>query len=69
MVFQHFSLFETLTVTENVWLGLAETSKAVVTRGIREQSARYGLGNGCGRVQASGKLPRAGEPPPMIPRH
>ena len=30
MVFQHFSLFETLTVAENVWLGLAEKSKARV---------------------------------------
>ena len=43
MVFQHFSLFETLTVTENVWLGLAEKSKAKVEARIREQGARYGL--------------------------
>jgi simple sugar transport system ATP-binding protein len=43
MVFQHFSLFETLTVAENVWLGLAEKSKARVSERIREQGARYGL--------------------------
>jgi general nucleoside transport system ATP-binding protein len=43
MVFQHFSLFETLTVAENVWLGLPEKSKAKVVERIREQSARYGL--------------------------
>jgi len=43
MVFQHFSLFETLTVAENVWLGLGEKSKAAVVARIREQSARYGL--------------------------
>src|SRR5205085_1655624 len=35
MVFQHFSLFDTLTVSENVWLGLAKTvSLAQVTQGI-----------------------------------
>jgi simple sugar transport system ATP-binding protein len=43
MVFQHFSLFETLTVAENVWLGLDEKSKARAVSRIREQSARYGL--------------------------
>ena len=43
MVFQHFSLFETLTVAENVWLGLAEKSKAKVEQRIRAQAARYGL--------------------------
>lgn len=43
MVFQHFSLFETLTVTENVWLGLPEKSKARVAQRIRDQAARYGL--------------------------
>jgi len=43
MVFQHFSLFETLTVTENVWLGLPEKSKAKVAQRLREQGARYGL--------------------------
>jgi general nucleoside transport system ATP-binding protein len=43
MVFQHFSLFETLTVAENVWLGLEEKSKLKVVARIHEQSARYGL--------------------------
>lgn len=44
MVFQHFSLFETLTVAENVWLGLEKSSKlAEITRQIREKAAAYGL--------------------------
>lgn len=43
MVFQHFSLFETLTVAENVWLGLSERSKERVGERILEQGARYGL--------------------------
>jgi general nucleoside transport system ATP-binding protein len=43
MVFQHFALFETLTVAENVWLGLAEKSKIEVVARIDAQSARYGL--------------------------
>ena len=35
MVFQHFSLFDTLTVAENVWLGLhRRTSLAEVTERI-----------------------------------
>ena len=44
MVFQHFSLFETLSVAENVWLGLARTLPlAEVTRRITETAAAYGL--------------------------
>jgi general nucleoside transport system ATP-binding protein len=43
MVFQHFSLFETLSVVENVWLGLPEKSKAKVADRLREQARRYGL--------------------------
>ena len=45
MVFQHFSLFETLTVTENVALGLRsrETLPALARR-IAAVAARYGLG-------------------------
>jgi general nucleoside transport system ATP-binding protein len=44
MVFQHFSLFDTLTAAENVWLGLDKSlSLADVTRRIREVSAEYGL--------------------------
>ena len=44
MVFQHFSLFETLTVAENVWLGLDKSSDlAQVTQRIRGKAAEYGL--------------------------
>ncbi len=44
MVFQHFSLFDTLTVAENVWLGLDRSqSLADVTRGIVAKAAEYGL--------------------------
>jgi len=44
MVFQHFSLFDTLTVAENVWLGLSRKVKLqAVTAGIREKAAEYGL--------------------------
>jgi simple sugar transport system ATP-binding protein len=44
MVFQHFSLFDTLTATENVWLGLDKAmSLDEVTRRIREVSGTYGL--------------------------
>ena len=44
MVFQHFSLFENLTVAENVALGLpAGETFAKVSAGIAEVSRRYGL--------------------------
>jgi general nucleoside transport system ATP-binding protein len=44
MVFQHFSLFETLTVAENVWLGLEKSSNlAEVTQRIRAKASEYGL--------------------------
>jgi simple sugar transport system ATP-binding protein len=44
MVFQHFSLFETLTVAENIGLALeaGEAGHGLAQR-IREVSARYGL--------------------------
>jgi simple sugar transport system ATP-binding protein len=44
MVYQHFSLFDTLTVAQNVWLGL-DKSQALpeVTARIREVAAGYGL--------------------------
>jgi general nucleoside transport system ATP-binding protein len=44
MVYQHFSLFDTLTVAQNVWLGL-DKSQALpaVTQRIREVAAGYGL--------------------------
>ena len=44
MVFQHFSLFDTLTVAENVWLGLDKSlSLAEVVRRIDAKAAEYGL--------------------------
>lgn len=44
MVFQHFSLFETLSVAENVWLGLDKSiALAEVARRIRETADAYGL--------------------------
>ena len=44
MVFQHFSLFDTLTVAENVWLGLEKgPSLKQVTARIVEVAAAYGL--------------------------
>lgn len=44
MVFQHFSLFDTLTVAQNVWLGLDKSlSLAEVTRRIEEKGRQYGL--------------------------
>jgi simple sugar transport system ATP-binding protein len=44
MVFQHFSLFDTLSVAENVWLGLERTlSLDQVTQKILETASNYGL--------------------------
>jgi simple sugar transport system ATP-binding protein len=44
MVFQHFSLFDTITVAENVWLGLSkELSLQEVTLSICAKAAEYGL--------------------------
>jgi len=44
MVFQHFSLFDTLTAAENVWLGLDRSwTLAEVTRRITEVAHEYGL--------------------------
>ena len=44
MVFQHFSLFDTLTVAENVWLGLGkELSLADVSSRITQTTQAYGL--------------------------
>jgi ABC-type uncharacterized transport system ATPase subunit len=44
MVFQHFSLFDTLTVAENVWLGLDKRlSLAEVAASIRAKGNEYGL--------------------------
>ena len=44
MVFQHFSLFDTITVAENVWLGLAKTlTLDEVTRSITAKAQEYGL--------------------------
>ena len=44
MVYQHFSLFDTLTAAENVWLGLDKALPlAEVVQRITEVSAGYGL--------------------------
>jgi simple sugar transport system ATP-binding protein len=44
MVYQHFSLFDTLTAAQNVWLGLDKAlSLAEVTRRINEVASGYGL--------------------------
>ncbi|WPB55712.1 ABC transporter ATP-binding protein [Xylophilus sp. GOD-11R] len=44
MVFQHFSLFDTMTVAENVWLGLDRSVPlATVTERIAAKAAEYGL--------------------------
>ena len=44
MVFQHFSLFDSLTVAENVWLGMdGKVGLEEVSRGIRQKAAEYGL--------------------------
>jgi simple sugar transport system ATP-binding protein len=44
MVFQHFSLFDTLSVAENVWLGLDRSlSLSEVTQSIHQTASIYGL--------------------------
>ena len=44
MVFQHFSLFDTLTVAENVWLGLDKSiALAEVIENIQATARDYGL--------------------------
>jgi general nucleoside transport system ATP-binding protein len=44
MVFQHFSLFDTISVAENVWLGLDQSlSLAQVAQSITAKAAEYGL--------------------------
>ena len=44
MVFQHFSLFDTLTVAENVWLGLGkQLNLAQVSQRIVQTAQAYGL--------------------------
>jgi simple sugar transport system ATP-binding protein len=44
MVFQHFSLFDTLTAAENVWLGLEKSMPLVkVIERIRQVASEYGL--------------------------
>ena len=50
MVFQHFSLFETLTVAENIALGLGSTRPLeALAAEIRQVAARYGLAVDPGR--------------------
>ena len=43
MVFQHFNLFDTMTVAENVWLGLNRSALADVTASIIGKAKEYGL--------------------------
>jgi ABC-type uncharacterized transport system ATPase subunit len=44
MVFQHFSLFDSQTVAENVWIGLDSSLRlSEVTQRIREKASEYGL--------------------------
>ncbi|MFO1295580.1 MAG: hypothetical protein U1F25_03225 [Rubrivivax sp.] len=44
MVYQHFSLFDTLTAAENVWLGLDKSLALLeVSRRISEVAHTYGL--------------------------
>ncbi len=44
MVFQHFNLFDTITVAENVWLGLDKSmTLAQVTASIVSKATEYGL--------------------------
>ncbi len=44
MVFQHFSLFDTLTVAQNVWLGLDAGLKLDAVRAqVQQKAAEYGL--------------------------
>lgn len=44
MVYQHFSLFDTLTAAENVWLGLDKTlTLAAVAERITQVASTYGL--------------------------
>ncbi|KAF1022260.1 MAG: Arabinose import ATP-binding protein AraG [Paracidovorax wautersii] len=44
MVFQHFSLFDTLTVAENVWLGLDKSiSLAEVRQRMVDKATEYGM--------------------------
>lgn len=44
MVFQHFSLFDTLTVAQNVWLGLDRShTLQQVTQSITAKAQQYGL--------------------------
>src|SRR4029078_11786076 len=43
MVFQHFSLFDTLTVADNIRLAVDEQDAAQLPAKIRDVSARYGL--------------------------
>jgi simple sugar transport system ATP-binding protein len=43
MVFQHFNLFDTMTVAENVWLGLTRSSLDQVVASIVAKAQEYGL--------------------------
>jgi len=54
MVFQHFALFDTLTVAENVWLGLERgRARGDVAREVDQVSRAYGLELDAGRLVSS----------------
>ena len=54
MVFQHFALFETLTVAENVWLGQEKKMlRAEVAGEVERVSGLYGLELEAGRLVSS----------------
>ena len=54
MVFQHFALFETLTVAENVWLGVdKKMTRAEVAREVERVAGLYGLELEAGRMVSS----------------
>jgi simple sugar transport system ATP-binding protein len=74
MVFQHFSLFDTLTVAENVWLGLDKSMPlAEVTRRITTAAITAGGGPAApgahavgGRDAARGNHPRPADQPALL---
>ena len=67
MVFQHFSLFETLTVVQNVALALpGKFDLAALAKRIEEVSERYGLPGGSPAPRARplrGRAPAGGDRP------
>ena len=67
MVFQHFSLFDTLTVAENVWLGLDKSlTLPEVSASITAKATEYGLDIDPGRpVRRDIAINRRVDRPPL----